>query len=163
MCRFASAVLTKTSVLWLKDSDSHTQILESNGIKDEAEPPDFVKVELVPTGGNWLKMDKWEFHIDQDVLPSWFNPVQDEHRARLALLKRFPHWNGNIKTKGDLDLNSLTTLPANAKLSAGGDLYLNSLTTLAANAKLSAGNYLDLGNLQGDIPSGVVVKGRVIR
>ena len=41
-----------------------------------------------------------------------------------------------------LYLNSLTSLPANAKLTAGGDLYLNSLTSLPANAKLTAGGDL---------------------
>ena len=143
MCRLASAVLTKTSVLWLKDSDSHSEILKFNNIPDTTKKPDFVKVEIIPTGDNFLNMDKWEFEIDQDVLPSWFNPVQDEHRARLALRARFPHWNGNIKTEGDLNLRSLTTLPANAKLTAGGYLYLCSL--------------------KGNIPTGVVTKGNVIR
>ena len=143
MCRFASAVITKTSVLCLKDSDSHTDILAANKIDDSKKSPDFVKVEIVPTGANWLDIDKWEFSVDQDELPSWWNPVQDEHRARLALRKRLPNWNGNLKIKGYIDLSSLTSLPANAKLSAGGNLALR--------------------RLKGNIPTGVVTKGNVIR
>ncbi len=163
MCRFASSVITRTSVLWLKDSDSHTDIIEHCKLPDDKPVPDFVKVEIVPTGDNWLNMDEWEFSVDQDVLPAWFNPVQDEHRARMGLEKRFPRWKGNIAIGGYLDLSGLTSLPANAKLSAGGALDLSGLTSLPDNAKLSAGGDLYLRSLTGDIPRGVVVKGRPIR
>ncbi|MDE2233782.1 MAG: hypothetical protein KGJ90_06810 [Patescibacteria group bacterium] len=136
-------MITRTSVLWLKDSDSHTDIIDHYKLRDDGKVPDFVKVEIVPSGNSWMDMSKWGFFVDQDVLPAWFNPVQDEHRARLALEKRFPRWKGNIKMGGDLYLRSLTSLPDNAKLSAGGDLDLSSLT--------------------GDIPKGVIIKGRVVR
>ena len=145
MCRFASGILTKTSVLWLQDSDSHSEILEVNHLSDSTGKPDFVKYELIPPNGdNWDDFEKWQFHIDQDATPNWFNTAQDESRARSALAKRFPDgFKKGLKVKGHLNLSRLTSLPANVKLSVGGYLYLRSL--------------------KGKIPAGVVAGGRIIR
>jgi len=68
-----------------------------------------------------------------------------------------------LDTGGNLYLYNLTSLPANAKLSAGGRLDLDSLTSLPAGVKLNAGRDLDLGNLT-SLPAGFdrkTVKGRV--
>ncbi|MGA8224025.1 MAG: hypothetical protein WB780_20420 [Candidatus Acidiferrales bacterium] len=147
MSRFASGILRPTSVLWLLNSDSHIEILDYFRIADDQLPPNFIAYELVPTGDDLQNPDKWKFHIDQDVLPGWFNPVQDEARARAALSTRFPDRIKNLSMSGNLNLCRLTSLPANVKLSARGNLNLCSLTTLPANVELSAGGYIDLRSL----------------
>ena len=56
-------------------------------------------------------------------------------------------WPLVLSADGDLNLCSLETLPASAKLSVGGTLNLCSLKTLPASAELSVGGTLDLSSL----------------
>jgi hypothetical protein len=60
MCRPASIVLTKDRALWSRHSDSHEDIICENSLLDDANPPDILRVEVVPPGGNWLApLSKW--------------------------------------------------------------------------------------------------------
>ena len=161
MCVFASFVLTKTGAYWSEKGDSHEDIILEHNLPE----PDILRVELTPEE-DLCNFDTWKYCVDQDqdVMPRWFNSTQDEHRTRTALRRRFPDWSGNaVSIKGDLNLISLTSLPAGTKLSAGGSLDLGRLTSLPADAKLSAGGNLYLCRLMGMVPTGVVVAGNVIR
>ena len=69
-----------------------------------------------------------------------------------------------LSAGGYLDLRNLTTLPEGVTLSAGGSLYLRNLTTLPEGVTLSAGGYLDLRNLttEGQRYQGRAIKLRTI-
>ena len=131
MCRFASGILGKLNEYSRQDLHSHTAIMEAFGITDYDLNPNFVKYEIVPTGENLMDMEKWEFRLDQDKLPRWFNIVQDEYRARLNLAKLFPQgFPLTINVSGDLDLGSVTALPEGFSPKVGGSLDLWSVTAL---------------------------------
>ena len=168
MCRFASGILAKLDVYSRQDLHSHTAIMEAFGITDDALNPNFVKYEIVPTGENLMDMEKWEFRLDQDKRPGWFNSVQDEHRARLNLAKLFPQgFPLTINVSGSLDLSSVTALPEGfapqvgvslnlssvAALPEGfapkvsGNLYLSSVTALPEGFSPKLGGSLDLGSV----------------
>ena len=156
MCHFASGILTKTSVLYCDKNDSHTAILEEYKIDDSTLTPDFVEFELIPPNdGDWDDFEAWEFKVDQDYLPRWYNPVQDALRARMMLPQRFPEgFKKGLSVEGSLYLGELTRLPQNAKLSAGGYIFLNGLTSLPDNVKLSAGGSIHLVGLT-SLPDGI--------
>jgi hypothetical protein len=157
MCQAASFILTENEVYFSGKTDSHEDIIkEKKLVADGVNGPNILRVELIPIE-SLFDLSTWGFSIDQDTRPTWFNAKKDESRTRTALSGWWKcRWNSKTKTLSagrDLDLRSLTSLPANAKLSAGGYLYLGSLTSLPANAKLSAGGGLDLSSLT-SLPEG---------
>ena len=85
MCNFFSAVIANKgkNILWLKDSASHSDILEHYKIKDDDLTPDFVKVEFTPpayTEKVFKDLSSWELRLDQDNWPEWFLGI-DYYRA----------------------------------------------------------------------------------
>ena len=76
MCRFKSGIILKTRCVIAQGADeSHSALLEGLEIKDTAENAmtKFVRAELLPPDGEWwTNPDTWELHIDQDILPEWF-------------------------------------------------------------------------------------------
>ena len=170
MCNFASFVLSKDKEFWSEKTDSHTEIIQEHGLYEYGvHGPNLLKVELVPPreGRFLFDLKSWHYQVDQDIKPEWITG-EEEHRTKSAFLRRFPmlikhqlitgghlHLSGltslpanaKLSAGGNLNLSGLTSLPANAKLSAGGNLYLSGLTSLPANAKLSAGRYLNLRGL----------------
>lgn len=91
MCRMASFVVTRTAVLWSRDGDSHTQIRRGHGLPEATpyRPPDDVAVEIVPPHGDYrLPVDRWQFRVDQDAVPDWFDPREAEAAVRAVL----PDW-----------------------------------------------------------------------
>ena len=158
MCQFASGILGKLDVYSRQDLHSHTAIMEAFGIKDDDLNPNFVKYEIVPTGKNLMYMEKWEFRLDQDKLPGWFNAVQDEHRARLNLAKLFPHgFPLTLNVSGDLDLRSVTALPKGFAPNVSGSLNLSSVTALPEGFAPKVGGSLDLRSYKGPVPEDVKV------
>ncbi len=87
MCKFFSAVVLKSKVLFDFDQDSHEQILTNNNIKDDTTNPKFVRVELMPPNDNFGETDlsKWEFKIDQDYKPDWFDEIKARKMTEKAL------------------------------------------------------------------------------
>ena len=85
MCRFKSGIILKNKVVVAPgENDSHSDLLESLGIKDDyfGATNVFVRAELVPVNGEWWvdpeeEPDKWRFVVDQDMRPEWFD---DEHK-----------------------------------------------------------------------------------
>jgi hypothetical protein len=119
--------------------------MEAFGITNDDLNPNFVKYEIVPTGENLMDMEKWEFRLDQDKLPGWFNSVQDEHRARFNLAKLFPQgFPLTINVSGYLDLRSVTALPEGFSPKVGRDLDLRSVTALPHGFSPKVGGDLDL-------------------
>jgi len=75
MCKFFSAVITNKNktCLYDLDNDSHEFILEKFELKDDKESPNFVRVELIPKDIFNHDLKTWDFIIDQDYKPDWFN------------------------------------------------------------------------------------------
>ena len=83
MCRFRSGIILKNKCVIAQGADdSHSAMLEDLGIKDTAENAmtKFVRAELLPPDGEWwTNPDTWEVHIDQDILPEWFETDREKH------------------------------------------------------------------------------------
>jgi hypothetical protein len=94
MCQPASFVLTPTKVLWSRRSDKHEDIIaehqSAHRLDDRNEPPNFVRVEIVPPHKTDFAapVKDWVFHVDQDRLPEWF----DENEAEIATRVELPSW-----------------------------------------------------------------------
>ena len=75
MCKLKSGIILKNRV-FVPDYDSHTEMLEELGIKDDylGASKTFVRVELFPTDGDaFSNIDTWKLNVDQDVIPDWYD------------------------------------------------------------------------------------------
>ena len=76
MCRFKSGIILKNKVVLAPDgNDSHSDLLESLGIKDNNinAMTKFIRAELVPKDGNKATdVNDWKFVVDQDIVPDWY-------------------------------------------------------------------------------------------
>ena len=75
------------------DEDSHTELLEQAGLKDDTVNPNFVRVEILPQDGNIYnhKMSNWELQVDQDLIPDWFDKKKAETLMKKSLKNVFKH------------------------------------------------------------------------
>jgi hypothetical protein len=162
MCDFASFVLTKDKVFW-SDSNSHTDIIEEFGLhEDGANGPNILKVEIFPTTKikSLRDYNNWEFIIDQDIMPEWYNKDLDKSRTRKALKIRFAK---DFKVPGYLDLRGCTglkSLPSDLKVSGSLDLTgCTGLKSLPSDLKVPG--YLNLSGCTGlkSLPSDLKVAG----
>lgn len=82
MCQFKSGIILKNKVVLAPEgNDSHSDLLESLGIEDDRmnAMKVFVRAELLPPNGNKaVPVDEWNFNVDQDITPDWF----DEDRGK---------------------------------------------------------------------------------
>ena len=87
MCQFFSAIITKNGIIFNSATDSHEDLLEQAGIKDDSSSPDFVRVELLPKDHDIFnhQLDNWELKVDQDIIPAWFNKESTESKAKEAI------------------------------------------------------------------------------
>ena len=87
MCNPASFVLTKDAAFWSKTSDEHERIIEKFKLHaDGVRGTNIVRVEINPPDGDMSKpLSKWIYHLDQEEKPDWYDPVESEKRARIAL------------------------------------------------------------------------------
>ena len=85
MCKAASFVVTKDKVCWSEISDSHEDIIKECNLH-EGDRISFVRAEIAPPGGDYRQpISKWEFAVDQDIIPGWFDRKEQEVRCRKAL------------------------------------------------------------------------------
>ena len=91
MCRFKSGIILKNRVVLAPEcNDSHSDLLESLEIEDTHlnASKTFVKAELTPPDGNKaIDVSKWEYVVDQDIIPEWYNddPGRYENEFRDAV------------------------------------------------------------------------------
>jgi hypothetical protein len=89
MCSPASLIITRDKVFWSRKTDSHDEIMWEFGLNDEvAGKITLVKVEITPPNGNMrIPIEQWQYQVDQDLLPDWYekNPDKHEKNARAAL------------------------------------------------------------------------------
>ena len=93
MCKPASMVVTKDRVYWSRTTDSHTEIIREYGLADNQDAAliKHVAVEISPPNGMYaVPLDNWEFTVDQDLLPDWWDAEDAERRVRAQL----PAWAG---------------------------------------------------------------------
>ena len=106
MCRFRSGILLKDRVVIArKDNDSHQDMLEELNISDTYENAArvFVRAELIPEKNEWwTDPDGWEFVIDQDIVPDWFEEDREGHISRFrAAVKEW--WSGHVLAGKKID------------------------------------------------------------
>lgn len=90
MCRFKSGIILKNRIVIAEGrNDSHSALLESLGIEDNyiGATRTFVRAELIPKDDEWwvspeAHPEKWEFVVDQDIVPEWFDRKQHEKEFR---------------------------------------------------------------------------------
>ena len=84
MCKLKSAIILKDRV-FISDHDSHSKMLEELGITDDYFNASkvFVRAELSPENGDvFSNIDSWEFSVDQDITPKWFDEKDCAERMR---------------------------------------------------------------------------------
>ena len=89
MCQLKSCLVLKDRV-YCPDYDSHQDMLDKLGIKDEylGASKTFVRVELTPPDGMRSLMeplDRWTLKVDQDVTPEWWDAEADRQRVEEAV------------------------------------------------------------------------------
>ena len=88
MCQPASFVVTKKEVFWSENSDSHELIIEEKKLKemDVRGNPTFVRIEIVPPNNDYrLPFKQWNYKLDQDIRPEWYDGEDVERRCRAKL------------------------------------------------------------------------------
>jgi len=148
MCKAKSGVAVyiggEFKVHSLPGEDAHKKIREEFKIGDGlgAAATRQVPVELIPVRGLFA-LEDYDFAFD-DVRPGWWEEWMTE-KASAELFKRWmAEWDGSTLSRGgNLDLDSLTSLPEGVSLKAGGNLYLDSLTSLPEGVKLTAHSIWD--------------------
>ena len=87
MCKLKSAIILKDRI-FMPDYDSHSKMLEELGITDDYINASkvFVRAELSPKNGDvFSDIDSWEFSVDQDITPEWFDEKDCAERMRKAV------------------------------------------------------------------------------
>lgn len=87
MCKLKSAIILKNRI-FMPDYDSHSKMLEELGITDDYINASkvFVRAELSPENRDvFSDIDGWEFHVDQDITPEWFDKKDCAERMRKAV------------------------------------------------------------------------------
>lgn len=90
MCRLKSCLVLKDRV-FCPDYDSHQQMLEELGIKDDylGASKTFVRVEFTPPNTNTKSLieplDRWTLRVDQDITPEWWDVDADRQRVEEAV------------------------------------------------------------------------------
>lgn len=89
MCNPAAFVVTRTRVYWSAVSEDHQDIIEEHSIKiDGARGPNGVRVELRPPDEAFAApLAQWRYVLDQDWLPTWYDPARIEQRVRAEARK----------------------------------------------------------------------------
>ena len=105
MCQFFSCIVLKNKVLFDKDIDNHTNLLEKYNIKDDSQTPNFVRVELTPPTPMRLSapISNWMFRVDQDFRPEWFDEIKARRMTEKALASIFDQV---VVTNGHFDIYS---------------------------------------------------------
>ncbi len=169
MCQFKSgrAVYVDEShvtLYTLRGNDSHTDIAETNGIRDDGRPLDRqIPLEYIPVGDVDIQHPNrsWKLIFD-DAKPLWWTESHTEDVISQFISAIEAEWDdGVFNYNGYCDLSSLTSLTVpltvggscdlrsltslTVPLTVGGSCYLSSLTSLTV--PLTVGGYCDLRSL----------------
>ena len=85
MCKYFSCIIDRNGqVYWLKNSNSHEDIIHINNLKDDKiEDRDIVRIEIIPKDKKRVTRNKkdWVLNVDElETLPEWYvkNKKQNE-------------------------------------------------------------------------------------
>ena len=84
MCKLKSMIALKGRI-YMADADSHSDMLNELGIKDDylGASKKFVRLELSPKDGDpFSDVDTWVLKVDQDIKPDWYS---DEEYKPMAV------------------------------------------------------------------------------
>ena len=84
MCKLKSAIIMKDRI-FMPDYDSHSKMLDELKINDDYFNASkvFVRAELSPKNEDvFSDIDGWEFSVDQDITPEWFDKKDCAERMR---------------------------------------------------------------------------------
>jgi hypothetical protein len=87
MCKYASFVLTKDRVFWLPKDESHEAIIKEFNLCESDTTHtriNILRVEISPVK-IFSDLSKWEYKVDQDLRPDWFDEKECERRTRKEL------------------------------------------------------------------------------
>ena len=90
MCRPASMIVTKgPKAVWSAKEDSHSKIRREFGMPENGVGRvTSVQVEIVPEREDFaLPLNEWQFVVDQDTLPDWWDKKEAEKECRAELEK----------------------------------------------------------------------------
>lgn len=103
MCQFKSGIILKNRVVLTPEgNESHSDLLESLGIKDTYmnATKTFVRAELIPKNDNRMgDVRYWRYKVDQDTVPDWYekDPERYEQEFRDAVEKYMEDWKKQYK------------------------------------------------------------------
>ena len=103
MCNFKSGIILKNKVVLAPEgNESHSDLLESLGIKDNHinATKTFVRAELIPKNDDKMTDVKdWKYKVDQDIVPDWYekDPERYEQDFRDAVEKYMEVWKKKFK------------------------------------------------------------------
>ena len=145
MCKFFSAVLTKDEAFW-GESDSHEAIIRGENQKnqplhaDGSRGPNVLRTECRPSKRTKRleDFDSYDFVIDQDAMPAWYDKANAEQRTREALRERFK--GKKVERVGTLIIPQGAKIAAKYLTSVGGSLYVQA--DFQAPVLTSVGSYL---------------------
>jgi len=87
-----SFVLTKDQIFTSRSSSSHEWIIRENNLCDSAGGQiTLVRVEITP-GKKWANLDSWNYKVDQDIFPKWYDAEDCEMRTRKELKRIAKTW-----------------------------------------------------------------------
>ena len=73
-------------VTWSKTNDRHSGIRAEFGMPENGARITSVQVEVTPANGDFnIPLPQWDFRVDQDQLPDWWDAKTAEAACRLAL------------------------------------------------------------------------------
>ena len=87
MCHHFACVLTNDRAFWLLRSNSHTEIHHAHKLCDAGcRGVNIVNTELWPPvdPAQVENLDAWEYHLDQDQTPEWYDVAETAARVRGA-------------------------------------------------------------------------------
>lgn len=103
MCNFKSGVILKNRVVLAPEgNESHSDLLDSLGIKDNYmnASKTFVRAELIPKNNDKMTdVKEWRYKVDQDIVPDWYekDPEIYEQDFRNAVEKYMEEWKNKFK------------------------------------------------------------------
>ncbi len=140
MCKYWSCVLLRPGmerdgkrVLWLKDTNSHGEIMEHYELSDgKLVDRDHVKYEIAPTDIFSAERDDWSLRLDEArTLPEWY--AEDTLAADAAV---WAEWSNMVKelhaALGTLDLGRRDAMVERVKALRPGDRTISRSTVRAA-------------------------------
>ena len=175
MCQYKSMVISKElGILWLKDSDSHSDIVKFYKLKESLDLASrtYVSVEVTSKSMDKLlstDLTDWEYKEDEEKsLPSWYAEEKEVYKDKclqtMLEITEKTLKTGNLYGSLNLSGTQFKELPAGLTTIEGSlDISYTQIKELPAGLT-TIGGYLDLKNTQiKELPEKLKVKGTIYK